>query len=240
MEISEFAFKLLLLFFPGIVCAYVVDNLTIHKPRKLPFFLLQSFVLGTGCYFLYWSLLTLFHWKFPRVELPPIVFLRALADSTIRFSFREIAYVSLMSVIVGCIISVLALYKVPNRIARRLGITKKFGELDVWGYALNIPEVVWITLRDHKNNLVYDGWIQAFSDDSKDAEVFLRDVSIYKNDTGEKLYQVGAVYISRKREDISIECRTLPLDERVRWKEPQNEGHQNEQQQAVTKPATDG
>lgn len=94
-----------------------------------------------------------------------------------------------------------------------------FGELDVWGYTLNLKEVVWVTVRDHKNDLIYDGWVQAFSDDSRDAEVLLRDVSVYKNSTGEKLYQVGGVYLSRNREDISIECRTLPIDEQVKWKE---------------------
>ncbi|MBF8276038.1 MAG: hypothetical protein HW390_1111 [Candidatus Brocadiaceae bacterium] len=84
---------------------------------------------------------------------------------------------------------------------------------------LNIKGTVWVAVRDHKNNLIYDGWVQAFSDDSKDAELLLRDVSIYNNDSGECLYQVGAVYLSRKREDISIECRTLSIDPKIIWKE---------------------
>ena len=113
-------------------------------------------------------------------------------------------------------------FKFFNRFARFIGLTKTFGELDVWGYLMNMKEVVWVTVRDHKNDLIYDGWVQAFSDDSKDAEILLRDVSLYKNSTGEKLYQAGAVYISRNREDISIECRTLPIDERVKWKEDEN------------------
>ena len=77
--------------------------------------------------------------------------------------------------------------------------------------------------RDHSNDLILDGWVQAFSDDSKDAEILIRDVSVYKNSTGERLYQIGAMYLSRNRQDISIECRTIPVDDVVKWKEEKDE-----------------
>lgn len=163
-----------------------------------------------------------------------ITFLRALTDSTTSFSFKEIGLVSGISVILGCVIAVMSRFKLLNRAARRIGITKKFGELDVWGYMLNMEEVVWVTVRDHNNDLIYDGWVQAFSDDSKDAELLLRDVSIYKNSTAERLYQVGALYLSRNREAISIECRTLPIQENIEWKEDEK----NESGQQNTEPET--
>jgi hypothetical protein len=219
MEITEFAFKLLILFFPGIICAYLIDQLTIHRPREAFFFLLQAFTLGLICYFSYWVIVEIIVYFYPNSISPEITFLKALTNSNLSFSFGEIVFVSFISVILACLVSVASRYKLLNRTARYIGITKKFGELDVWGYMLNMEEVVWVTVRDHKNDLIYDGWVQSFSDDSKDAELLLRDVSIYKNSTAEKLYQVGAVYLSRKRDDISIECNTLPLDERIIWKE---------------------
>lgn len=222
MNISEFAFKMLLLFFPGILCAYIVDGLTIHRPREAKFFILQSFVCGIFSYFIYWSGLKITNQIRDNSVASDVLFLRSLTNSNLPFSYREIAIVSVIAIILGAFISVLARYKVLNRCARHIGLTKKFGELDVWGYMLNIKEVVWVTVRDHKNNLIYDGWVQAFSDDSKDAELLLRDVSIYKNDSGDRLYQVGTVYLSRKREDISIECRTLPINPEVIWKEEEN------------------
>ena len=223
MEISEFTFKLLLLFFPGILCAYIVDHLTIHRPRQAFFFLLQSFVFGLVSYFTYWFGLRIIQLFWPVKINPDIAFLRSLINSDIIFSFREIAIVAGVAIIIACIFTVISRFKFFNRFARFIGLTKTFGELDVWGYLMNMKEVVWVTVRDHKNDLIYDGWVQAFSDDSKDAEILLRDVSLYKNSTGEKLYQAGAVYISRNREDISIECRTLPIDERVKWKEDEND-----------------
>lgn len=222
MEITEFALKLLLLFFPGILCAYAVDQLTVHRPRETFFFLLQSFVFGIISYFTYWGGLKTLHHYWPSHFASSVTFLRALTDSTVTFSFKEIAVVSIVSLLLSCVISVAVRHKLPNRVARKIGLTTKFGELDVWGYMLNMKEIVWVTVRDHQNNLIYDGWVQAFSDDSKEAEIFLRDVSVYKNDTGERLYQVGAVYISRNRESISIECRTLTIDDGIKWKEVSN------------------
>lgn len=238
MEVSEFAFKLLLLFFPGILCAYLIDQLTIHRPREAFFFLLQSFVCGIASYFTYWAGVKLVGKVLPNVARPEVTFLRVLTDNSARFSFREIALVSLLAVAIACVVAVASRFKILNRVARKVGLTKKFGELDVWGYMLNMSEIVWVTLRDHKNNLIYDGWVQSFSDDSVDAELLLRDVSIFKNDTGERLYQAGAVYISRNREDISIECRTLPIDAKVKWKEEDDE--QREGQQPVGAAGQDG
>jgi hypothetical protein len=222
MELSEFTFRLLILFFPGIICAYVIDKLTIHKPREVSFFLLTAFVLGLICYFSYWMGIKSIGYIWPNWIDSNVTFLKALTNSNIYFSFREIIVVSLLSVVLACLVSVASKFKLVTHITHFLRITKKFGELDVWGYTLNLKEVVYVTVRDHKNDLVYDGWVQAFSDDSKNAELLLRDVSLYKNSTGERLYQVGAVYLSRVRDDISIECRTFPIDERIKWKEKEN------------------
>lgn len=219
MELSEFTFKLLLLFFPGILCAYLVDQLTIHRPRETFFFLLQSFVYGIFSYFICWANLSIVNYLRPGTLNANVTFLRALIKSNEVFSFKEIVVTCIIAIFLAGLVSISSRYKLLNKAAHLIGITKKFGELDVWGYMLNMEEVVWVTVRDHKNNLIYDGWVQAFSDDSKDAELLLRDVSVYKNSTAERLYQIGVVYLSRNREDISIECRTLPIDERVQWEE---------------------
>lgn len=188
MELSELSIRILLLFFPGLICSYIVDAFTIHKPRDYFFFTLRAFVYGLSSYFGYWIIL-----KFRKIYSPSIdtsvIFLNALRDPNVIISYAEVAYVTFIALIFGIIITLSSTYKIHFRIVHKLKITKKFGELDVWGFTFNSPQINWATVRDHKNNLVYDGWVQAFSDDSKDAEIFLRDVSIYKNDSGEKLYQ---------------------------------------------------
>lgn len=126
MEISEFAFKLLILFFPGIVCALIVDQLTIHRPTEVTFFLLRSFVLGIGCYFLYWVLLHGLHSRWPGTFSTSVAFFKAQTGSFSQSTFGEIVWVTLVAVGFACVISIFSRHKLINRAAAGLGITHKF------------------------------------------------------------------------------------------------------------------
>lgn len=50
MELSELTLRVLLLFFPGVLCAMLVDALTVRRERTPAQFLTASFVLGMGLY----------------------------------------------------------------------------------------------------------------------------------------------------------------------------------------------
>jgi hypothetical protein len=217
MDVSELAGKLLILFFPGILCAYIVDSLTVQKPKDISFFLLKSYVFGMASYFLYW--LGIKSWSLIFDETISLTFLQSLNVKDTPFSLREIAFTTLISIASGLFISALVNNKIHFRVMQKLNITHKFAEQDVWGFTFNSEDINWVTVRDLNNNLVYDGWYQAFSDNSMDAELLLRDVSVYKNDTGEKLYQVGALYVSRNRADITLEFRDIPVSEDIKWQE---------------------
>jgi hypothetical protein len=215
MEISEFAFRALLLFFPGIICALVVNALTVHRERK-PFDLfLLSFVFGVAAYFEYWVIArTIGPWlsKTWGVGFPPdFVFLRALQDKSVKLSYLEIALVCVTSLLQGLIVATADSYKLFHRIARWLKITKRSGELDVWGFTFNSPNIQFATIRDLKNDLIYDGWIQSFSDDAKTSELLLRDVAVFRNSDGNLLYSVGAIYLCVEQKNTAIEFRDVPL-----------------------------
>jgi hypothetical protein len=197
---------LLLLFFPGVICAYIVDTLTIHRPRTQFQFLLNSLVLGLASYFLYWALLRVA--AAGGASVPEFVLLRALTSAQTPLAFREVAWATLAGGILGLAVTFISSQKLHFRIARHLRITKKFGELDVWGFVFNSPQIEWATVRDHSRNLAYDGWVQLFSDDSQSAELLLRDVQVYKNDSGERLYDTSSLYLSLDRNSIAIEFRS--------------------------------
>lgn len=236
MDLSEFTIRILLLFFPGIICAFLIDSFTNHRPREWSNFLLQSFVLGLSSYFFFWVVLPVHGWLGtqlgawkPRSE---VFFLKALIDAKATISYSEIAWVGIIAVFLALAITVDLTYKLHFRVVRGLRITQKFSELDVWGYTLNMKEVEWVTVRDIEKNLIYDGWVQAFSDDSKDAELLLRDVSVYDNLTGDPLYQIGMMYISRSREGIVLEIRNIPLTKGREWsvnQDSKQEDRKNEQ-----------
>ncbi|HUJ11600.1 MAG TPA: hypothetical protein VL171_16425 [Verrucomicrobiae bacterium] len=242
--ISDFSVRLFLLFFPGLLCTYIVDALTVHKPRQPLFFILQAFVSGLSAYLIYWLLHGLYqnwfvntgfhsylhgvvaYW-FPNAgPLVParVVFLDALRSPNIRIAYREIVWTCFVAIGLGLVSTLFSTYKIPYRIVRKCWISKKIGELDIWGYAFNIPapEAQWATVRDLANDLVYDGWVQAFSDDSEHAELYLREVDVFRNSTGELLYKTGAIYLALNKECISIEFRAIQQANDTRNKEEQH------------------
>ena len=88
----------------------------------------------------------------------------------------------------------------------KLKITNKYGDESVWDYFHNKDKNEWVTIRNKKNDLMYVGWIEVFSDDATAYdELVLREVTVYKNSTAEKQYEVDEIYISSKREDLTIE-----------------------------------
>jgi hypothetical protein len=224
MEVSEFAFRLIVLFFPGLLCAYVVEALTNHPPRTPFFFLSKALLLGFGSYTLYWGfvhvVVPVYDCAFGSHFQPKVFFPDALKNSKAPISFTEIAVVSLFSLIFGFIAAWALNKKLLFRFAQSARISKKLGELDVWGFIFNEEHIEYATIRDHLNDLVYDGWIRAFSDNAKNAEVVLGDAAVYRNSTGELLYQVGVLYLSLDRKNIAIEFRDVAVGQPVQQQAP--------------------
>lgn len=204
MNISEFAFNLLLIFFPGIICAYMVDMFTNHKERTQFQFVINAFLLGFGSYLVYASAI----YFFTPDKFDGINFLHALSEGKAKISLKEILQVCVISAVLAILIIVISTHKVHFRLFQTLKITKKFGEQDVWGFLMNATSTEWITVRDIENNIMYDGSVKAFSDNSKEAELLLENVSVYRNDSGEHLYDIDAQYLSLNRDKISIEIRS--------------------------------
>lgn len=206
MGVSEFAFKLLILFLPGILCSYVVDIFTNHKQRTQFQFLVNSFVYGLFAYGIFWFLVNNVGCVVGLDE-NSVNFISYLQDKNHSISFHEIFYVCIVAVVLGAAITFIHTHKLHFRLFRALKITRKFGELDVWGYLMNSDDVSWVTVRDVANNLMYDGWVQAFSDNGSDTEVLLGDVRVYENGSGNFLYEVSSQYLSLDRKNVVIEIR---------------------------------
>ena len=92
-----------------------------------------------------------------------------------------------------------------NRVAKSLKVTRKIGDIDLWNFVLDSPDTKWIVVRDIKYNLAYQGRIEGFSETFNENELFLSEVLVLQNDTGEKLYDVDALYLSRDPKDLTIE-----------------------------------
>ena len=205
MNISEFAFSLLLIFFPGIICAYTVDMFTNHRERTQFQFVINAFLLGFGSYLLY----AIAVYLIAPEKIGSINFIYALSAEKLKISLKEILYVGVVSVLLAIVLIVINTNKLHFRLAQKLQITKKFGEQDVWEFLMNSADTEWVTVRDNENNIMYDGSVKAFSDNSKEAELLLENVSVYKNDSGKHLYDIDVQYLSLSRGKISIEIRSI-------------------------------
>ena len=203
MELSEFTLRIILLFIPGVISFIIIDKLTIHKESKAHNILIISLILGFICYIFYYLGISLAgrFWEINRKCL----FFDALSNKEVKLDYKEIAVVSGLSIIIGFVFTFLINYKVLYRIAHRLKISNKPGDIDVWSYIMNSRAPEWVVIRDIENDLMYQGWIEAFSDGIDDDELFLRDVKVFRNSTAAELYEIPGLYLPRKRENIVVE-----------------------------------
>jgi len=217
MEISEFSIRIILLFLPGIIAKLIIESLTVYKEKRLFYFTIYSLVLGFFSYFCYIYFLKSIN-LLPFISIQTDVqFLKALLDTKNTIDIIEVLNVSIFSIFIGLFFSFAINRKYFHRIAQSLKITRKFAEMDVWQYLFNSTNSTeWITVRDIKNNLMYEGWVQAFSDTVTENELFLRDVMVFNNTTGDKLYEVPGLYISRNKDEITIEFTALEFTDSIK------------------------
>ncbi len=97
-------------------------------------------------------------------------------------------------------------YKLLTRLLHTLGITKRYGDEDVWDYTLNSSSasVEYVHWRDFDRRTVYAGWVSTFSETEKLREIVLSDVQVFDFE-GALLYETPRMYVARKPEDVHIE-----------------------------------
>lgn len=203
LEFSDFTIRLLLLFFPGIIATLILDKLTTHRGRELRDFILYSFILGVTSYSLLYLAIQVINLFYKKTLT--VIFFEALTSGKTTINFKEVFFATLIAVLLGVFMSIIVNRKMIHRAAQKLKITKKFGDSDVWQYIFESPDIEWITVRDLSNDLVYQGWVSAYSDTHENNELFLRDVIVYRNSDGSRLYDVKGIYLTKNKDDIILE-----------------------------------
>lgn len=208
MELSALTVRVLLLFFPGVLCALLVDALTVHRERSSSQFLTHSFVLGLTSYLVLYT----GQWACAGVAghlglspPMPVTFIDALLNEKRRIASGEIVLAGGISIVLGLLISAAINNQFLHRATRRLRITRKRGSLDLWSYVMGSPQVNWIIARDLQHGFTYFGWLQEFSETADMAELWLRNVAVYHSDSGTKLYESDGLYFGRDPRSLVIE-----------------------------------
>ncbi|WP_255301356.1 DUF6338 family protein [Bacillus thuringiensis] len=207
-DISELTIRLLLIFFPGIISLLIIDTLTPHRVREFKMFLLHSFILGLASYFLLYVFISINNFFVIMKGLIPtwkVSFLNSLVNKQASIDIKEVVIATIVAILLAFAISTILNRKFLHKLAKKMGISKKFGQLDVWSYVFDSPEAVWVIIRDLENDLMYQGWVEAFSDTFDNNELFIRDVDVYRNSDAQLLYSMQAVYITKDKSNLVIE-----------------------------------
>ncbi len=210
MEITEFGFRMFLIFIPGIIAFIIVDALTVHDKISPFFAILQSAVLGFLCYLSYYPISEILNL--------PFSFLKTITNLKQAIDFKEVAFSTLMAIPIGLILSALIYHKVLFKVAHRLAVSRKIGAPGVWSHVVSIhPKTIdtqWVNIIDEQKELLYFGFLQFFSDNSDlENEYFLRNVDVYEyqnNSPGKMIYQIPALYLNGNRENFKVEFPNVP------------------------------
>ncbi|HET7232678.1 MAG TPA: DUF6338 family protein [Longimicrobium sp.] len=213
MELSSLTLRVLLLFFPGVLCALLVDALTVHRERTPAQFLTHAFALGMGSYLSLGVLrdvaAAFAQWLHLRQPLE-ITFFDALVNDRLRLAWGEIALAALVAVLLSAMISAAVNRRTLLRVGNRLTLTRKTGELDVWSFLFNSPAGTYVVVRDLPEDLAYAGTVEVFSDTSSPAELLLKNVEVFQSSTLTKLYEAERVYLARDPTKLVIEPARPP------------------------------
>ena len=172
MEISSVTLCVLLLFFPGVLCALVLDTLTVHRERTPVQFLTHAFALGIGSYLSLYALrdgaAAVAQWL--RLRQPKdVVFFDALLNDHARIAWGEIALSGCVALGLAAVLAAALNRKLFARGAYRLGISRKTGDPDVWGFLFNSPGARAVLVRDLPQDRAYYGVVDSVSEFAENA-----------------------------------------------------------------------
>ncbi len=196
---------------PGITWSLIWMKYSKTKPQTDKFyFLIYSLISSVFCYFLIYELsLCCPFFNFDQNDLLTIF----NEDSTFLLSttkLKIIFYATIISIGLGAM-SILTSHKnFTESIFRVLKINYKYGDENLWEkslhtYMLEKPRNAFIKVYDYKRDFIYDGHLRHMSDNKNNKEIFLENVIIYSNSTGQTINKMDKIYIIFDHQDFFIQ-----------------------------------
>jgi hypothetical protein len=200
---TELTLKLIIILIPGAIATIIFGKLILHKDWTNFQFILFSTLFGMFSYVSLQGGIEIIN-LFREVAISDLSIWKTLTN-TKAIPYGEVFKSSLVAISLAFIISFVENKKWINSIAKITRISNKYGEENLFSRYLNDPETEYVYLRDIKNNLTYHGWVKSFSEDANISEIRLAEVSVYKYENSELLYEIKEIYLSFSKTDIIIE-----------------------------------
>lgn len=208
MELTELFWNLFIILFPGVIATYFYRFISTER-KYPPFeFLITSATFGIFiliimelCYSLCSIITSIIDFQMPTWGLNLSIW-DALFSGEHVINKNEVFISYLLAIPLSLLISWIIKRKCWVRLLKKLKISNRC-DGDVWSGFLE--DEGWIMVRTQSTGLVYFGWIIMFSDSGVKREIILKNVTVYRNDTFDKLYDKEKVYLELKEMDFSIE-----------------------------------
>lgn len=210
MEISELTLKIIIILIPGIIATSIYEKLTVNHKRDTAIkTVINAVLLGVISYLILQGIGNIITFCYSLIyktefESYELEMWKSLANINV-IPYSEVLYTSIISVFLGAFISLLEQKKWTNKFAQWIKISSKYGDENLYTFFLNSKQIDEIYLRDIKNNLTYHGVVAAYSENDDIKEIVLNDVTVYKYETSEKLYDIERIYISKPKDCLIIE-----------------------------------
>lgn len=204
MEISELTLKLIIILIPGAIGTIIYEKLTVHKKWNSIIFIANCVFLG-GISYLLIQLIS--EYLFNSTDDSLKNFWGNLTQKEIPFS--AIWKSSIMAVFVGFISSWIENYKLINIIGKKIKISTKYGDENLFSYFLNAKQVKEVYIRDMKNQTTYHGNVESFSETEEIKEIVLSDVSVYNFVDTDAIYEIDKLYLSKPKDELIIELPNI-------------------------------
>lgn len=219
MDISIFAFKLIVLLLPGIICSIIVKRLTIKSKWESTDYVLNSLLYGGLSYIMLQLISSLLGYfrniLFNTNQEFYLKIWTSFMDDKSQIPFDEILKGCLTGFILGFFISKAIEENYLNKIAQKLGFTSKYGDENLFYQFLGESDVHDIYLRNRADNIVYHGYVDYLSEDEDIREISLSEVDVYRDSDSKFLYSMRKVYICfPKDKEFIVELSKPVKDEK--------------------------
>lgn len=221
---NELVLAIAVVLLPGLIATIICERIVVHvRPWPSFKYIIYSFVLGVSCYFFLQFLVWLISFIPSRVTFLPSLTGKldvwSIATGTSgTIDLAEIAAATALSVPVAFIAALIVNKKSLNHLASITGVSRKYGDENLFSYFLNSDDVWWVYIRDFDRKLTYQGRVQAFSETDEMQEIVLNKVTVFGYDNSSEYYSVPSLYLCRRIGELVIEQippeRMGPADER--------------------------
>lgn len=225
MEITELVWKLFLLLIPGIVASLMLDQISNRNKQPVFRFIIESALFGIAAFLImefFYSIYNLIIYCFSAKE--KFVFglnltvWDSLFDGTKAINKIELLISYILSIPLGVLFGIIYSKRLINKVFKKLKLTNRYGDDDVWSHFLNHPTTQYIIVRDRHTKLSYYGLIHSFSDSKENREILLYDVEVYSTEEWKFQHNSSYVFLELDKSNYTIEIPKIEKDEKKQRK----------------------